>query len=154
MGVGSERTARPGKGRWNGIAYRGPIFVWRYGRYSIVPHGTYALKNVTPTLKCGATFGAPLRGESSFIPTALPLGIVHFLEDPSRIWLRLCRVVYADTPLRRHADTVAVFGCGSAPLRISAVPIIPGQRQTAAALIGLEQQRLIYVQRAGGKAVG
>jgi hypothetical protein len=25
---------------------------------------------------------------------------------------------YADTPLRRHADTVAVFGCGSAALSL------------------------------------
>jgi hypothetical protein len=80
--------------------------------------------------------------------------IVHFLEDPFRIWLRLCRAVYADMPLRRHADTVAVFGCGSAPLRSCAVPIIPGQRQTAAPLVRLEQQCLVYVQRAGGKAGG
>ena len=45
------------------------------------------------------------------------LEIVHFLEDSSRIPQRLCRAVYADTPLRRHADTVVVFGCGSAALR-------------------------------------
>jgi hypothetical protein len=51
------------------------------------------------------------------MPSAvLSLGIVHFLEDSSRIRQRLCRVAYADTPLRPYADTVVVFGCGSAVL--------------------------------------
>ena len=46
------------------------------------------------------------------------LKIVHFLEDSSRIPQHLCRAVYADTPLRRHADTVVIFGCGSAALSL------------------------------------
>jgi hypothetical protein len=35
-----------------------------------------------------------------------------FLKDSSGIRERLSGVAYADTPLRRHADTVVIFGCG------------------------------------------
>jgi hypothetical protein len=52
-----------------------------------------------------------------FSSLAVPsLEIVHCLEDSSRILQRLCRADCADTPLRRHADTVVIFGCGSAAL--------------------------------------
>jgi hypothetical protein len=46
------------------------------------------------------------------------LKIGHFLKDSSPMRLCLCRVACADTPLRRHADTVVVFGCGSAALSL------------------------------------
>jgi hypothetical protein len=46
--------------------------------------------------------------------------IVHSLEDSSRVPQCLCRAVCADTPIRRHADTVVIFGCGSAALYLCA----------------------------------
>jgi hypothetical protein len=58
-----------------------------------------------------------LNPKSAISSTVPSLGSVHFFEDSSRIPQRLCRAVYADTPLRRHADTVVIFGCGSAALR-------------------------------------
>jgi hypothetical protein len=47
------------------------------------------------------------------------LEIVHFLEDSSRIPQHLSRVVFADTPIRRHAHTIAFCGCGSPALSSS-----------------------------------
>jgi hypothetical protein len=43
------------------------------------------------------------------------LNFAHFREDSSRA-TEAYRVVFADTPIRRHADTIAFFGCGYAAL--------------------------------------
>src|SRR6266404_2499505 len=59
----------------------------------------------------------PLAGPGFFFAVQ-SLEIVLFLEDSSRLPRHLCRAVYADTPLRRHADTVVIFGCGSAALSL------------------------------------
>jgi hypothetical protein len=45
----------------------------------------------------------------------LSLNFAHFREDSSRATEALPRR-FADTPIRRHADTIAVCGCGYAAL--------------------------------------
>jgi hypothetical protein len=68
----------------------------------------------------GAKAGKMLEVSRTLLPFfAVPsLEIVHSLEDSSRIPQRLCRAVYADAPLRRHADTIVIFGCVSAALSL------------------------------------
>jgi|ERR1700724_1719878 hypothetical protein len=82
---------------------------------AITPHWACRIARRTQAFALGDA--SILSSEAFAVPS---VEIVHSLEDSSLILQRLCRAVYADTPLRRHADTVVIFGCGSAALSLGA----------------------------------